>query len=106
MNVDWGTIGSGFIPNGMQVTGYDINNCPSLPISVDLTVFNVLPVIDPVGPFCSYDEFVTLQATPVGGVFNGNGMMGNDFYPGNAVGTNTITYIYTQTVQKRKKFHK
>jgi gliding motility-associated-like protein len=97
VNVDWGTVGSGFIPNGIQVTGFDINNCPSLPISVDLTVFNVLPDIDPVGPFCSYDEFVTLQATPVGGVFSGNGMMGNDFYPGNAVGTNTITYTYTQS---------
>jgi gliding motility-associated-like protein len=97
INVDWGTIGSGFIPNGIQVTGFDINNCPSLPVSVDLTVFNVLPVIDPVGPFCSYDEFVTLQATPVGGVFSGNGMMGNDFYPGNAVGTDTITYTYTQS---------
>ena len=97
VNVDWGTIGSGFIPNGIQVTGFDINNCPSLPVSVDLTVLNVLPIIDPVGPFCSYDEFVTLQATPVGGVFSGNGMMGNDFYPGNAVGTDTITYTYTQS---------
>ena len=97
VNVDWSTAGSGFIPNGIQVTGFDINNCPSLPVSVDLNVFNVLPVIDPVGPFCSYDEFVTLQATPVGGVFSGNGMMGSDFYPGNAIGSNTITYTYTQS---------
>jgi gliding motility-associated-like protein len=97
INVDWGTIGAGFIPLGLQVTGYDVNNCPSLPISVDLTVFNVLPVIDPVGPFCSYDEFVTLQATPIGGVFSGNGMIGNDFFPGNAIGTDTITYTYTQS---------
>jgi gliding motility-associated-like protein len=97
VNVDWGSVGSGFIPNGIQVTGYDINNCPSLPISADLTVFNVLPVIDPVGPFCSYDEFVTLQGTPIGGVFSGNGMIGDDFFPGNAIGTNTITYTYTQS---------
>ena len=97
INVDWGTIGAGFIPLGLQVTGYDVNNCPSLPISVDLTVFNVLPVIDPVGPFCSYDEFVTLQATPIGGVFSGNGMIGDDFFPGNAIGTDTITYTYTQS---------
>jgi gliding motility-associated-like protein len=60
-------------------------------------VFNVLPVIDPVGPFCSYDEFVTLQATPINGVFSGNGVIGNDFFPGNAIGTNTITYTYTQS---------
>ena len=97
VNVDWGAVGSGFIPNGIQVTGYDINNCPSLPVSVDLTVFNVLPTIDSVGPFCSYDEFVTLQATPIGGVFSGNGMSGNDFFPSNGIGTNTITYTYTQS---------
>jgi gliding motility-associated-like protein len=97
INVDWATIGAGYIPTGVQVTGYDINNCPSLPIWVDLTVFNVLPVIDPVGPFCSYDEFVTLQATPINGVFSGNGVIGNDFFPGNAIGTNTITYTYTQS---------
>jgi len=97
INVDWSIINTGFIPAGVQVTGYDFNNCPSLPVSVDLNVFNVLPVIDPAGPFCSYDEFSTLQATPIGGVFSGNGMMGNDFYPGNAVGTNTITYTYTQS---------
>jgi gliding motility-associated-like protein len=97
INVDWNTIGAGYIPNGIQVTGYDINNCPSLPISVDLIVLNVLPVITPVGPFCSYDEFVTLQATPINGVFSGNGVMGDDFYPSNAVGTNVITYTYTQS---------
>jgi gliding motility-associated-like protein len=97
VDIDWSTIGSGFIPGGVQVTGYDVNNCPSLPVSVDLNVFNVLPVIQPIGPFCSYDEFVTLQATPVGGVFSGDGVMGNDFYPGNAVGNNTITYVYTQS---------
>ena len=97
INVDWSTIGAGYIPTGVQVTGYDINNCPSLPIWVDLNVFNVLPTIDSVGPFCSYDEFVTLQATPIGGVFSGNGMIGDDFFPSNGIGTNTITYTYTQS---------
>jgi gliding motility-associated-like protein len=97
VNVDWQTIGSGFIPNGIQVTGFDINNCPSLPISVDLNVFNVLPVIDPIGPFCSYDEFVTLQATPTGGVFSGDGVFGNDFVPGSAIDNNIVTYTYTQS---------
>jgi gliding motility-associated-like protein len=97
INVDWSTIGAGYIPTGVQVTGYDINNCPSLPIWVDLNVFNVLPTIDSVGPFCSYDEYVTLQATPIGGVFSGNGMIGDDFFPENGIGTNTITYTYTQS---------
>ena len=96
INVSW--VGfNGFIPGGVQVTGYDINNCPSLPVDVDLFVLNLLPTINQVGPFCSYDEFVTLQGSPVGGTFNGNGMNGDDFYPPNAVGNNIITYTYTQS---------
>ena len=80
-----------------MVTGYDQNNCPSLPESIDLTIFNVIPIIDPIGPFCEYDEFTALNAIPIGGVFSGNGVIGNNFYPGNAIGTDTIIYIYNQS---------
>jgi gliding motility-associated-like protein len=97
INVNWSGIGEGFIPGAIQVTGYNANNCPSLPLSIDLDIFNVLPVINPIGPFCSYDEFTTLNAIPTGGVFSGNGVIGNDFYPINAVGTNVITYVYNQS---------
>jgi gliding motility-associated-like protein len=97
VNVDWSLVNSGFLNSAVEVIGYDINNCPSNPLSIDLTIYQELPVITPVGPFCSYDEFVTLQATPINGVFSGNGVMGNDFYPSNAVGTNVITYTYTQS---------
>ena len=98
INVDWTSISSGFIPGAVQVTGYDFNNCPSLPETIDLTIFNLTPVIDPAGPFCSNDEFSTLNATPIGGVFSGIGMMGNDFYPGFAdTLDNYITYTYTQS---------
>ena len=97
VNVDWSLLNSGFLNSSVEVIGYDINNCPSNPLSIDLTIYQELPVITPVGPFCSYDEFVTLQATPINGVFSGNGVMGNDFYPSNTVGTNVITYTYTQS---------
>jgi gliding motility-associated-like protein len=97
INVDWTGVSAGFIPTGVMVTASDANGCTSLPASIDLTVFNVLPVISPVGPFCSYDEFITLQATPIGGVFSGTGVTDPNFYPGSAIGTNTITYTYTQS---------
>ena len=90
-------LGIGGIPGAIQVTGYDINGCPSLPLSEDLTVFRVLPIIQPEGPFCSYDEFITLQAQPPGGVFSGVGVVDPNFYPAQAIGTNTITYTYTQS---------
>jgi gliding motility-associated-like protein len=96
VNIDFSPWGPGFIQSAVQVIGW-FNNCPSLPLTVDLTIFNVLPTIDPVGPFCEYDEFVTLQATPIGGVFSGNGMIGDDFLPSNGIGTNTITYTYAQS---------
>jgi gliding motility-associated-like protein len=95
INVNFNSISSGFIPGAIQVTGYNSNNCPSLPLSIDLYVLNVLPTIDPVGPFCEYDEFVTLQVSPLGGIASGPGVIGFDFTPGNAVGLDTIIYEYT-----------
>ena len=97
INVDWSSLNAGYIPGAVQVTAFDINGCPSLPVDVDLEILNILPVITPVGPFCSYDEFTTLQALPVGGVFTGVGVVDPNFTPGDAVGTNTITYTYQQS---------
>ena len=98
ISVDWNGVSNGFIPGGVQVTAYNPFGCSSLPVSVDLFVLNVLPVITPTGPFCSNDEFTILTATPIGGVFSGPGVMGDDFYPSNAdTLNNIITYTYTQS---------
>ena len=96
--VDWSGLPAGFIPNAVDVIAISPNGCTSLPVSFDITNFNVLPIITPVGPFCSNEEFTTLNATPIGGVFSGTGVMGNDFYPSNAdTLNNVITYTYTQS---------
>jgi gliding motility-associated-like protein len=98
ISVDWSGFTAGFIPGAVMVTGYDQNNCSSLPETIDLTVFNIVPIIDPAGPFCSNDEFSTLNAIPIGGIFSGTGMTGNDFYPSNAdILDNYIVYTYTQS---------
>ena len=98
ISVDWNGVSNGFIPGGVQVTAYNPFGCSSLPVSIDLFVLNVLPVITPTGPFCSNDEFTILTATPIGGVFSGSGVMGDDFYPSNAdTLNNIITYTYTQS---------
>ena len=97
IDVDWSGVPAGFIPGAVQVVGYNANGCPSTALTVDLTVFNVLPTVDQVGPFCSYDEFTILQGTPIGGTFSGNGVTGNTFDPINAIGSNTITYTYIQS---------
>jgi gliding motility-associated-like protein len=97
INIDATGVPSGFYNNMISVYGVDGNGCTSQPQNYNINVYSETPIITPVGPFCSYDEFLTLQATPINGVFSGNGVIGNDFYPSNAVGTSTITYIYTQS---------
>jgi gliding motility-associated-like protein len=98
ISVNWNGFTAGFIPGAVMVIGFDQNNCPSLPETIDLNIFNIIPVIDPAGPFCSNDEFSTLNASPIGGVFSGTGMMGNDFYPNNAdTLDNYIVYTYIQS---------
>lgn len=96
ITVDFSSFPAGFIPGAVQITP-ESNGCIGPTVSFDITIFNVVPVIDPIGPFCSYDEFVTLNAIPAGGTFNGNGIGGNNFYPGNAIGIDTIIYVYTQS---------
>ena len=96
ITVDFSSFPSGFIPGAIQVTPEE-NGCIGLPVSFDIYILNVLPVIDPIGPFCEYDGSVTLNAIPVGGIYSGNGIGGNTFTPGSAVGTNILTYTYTQS---------
>ena len=98
INVDWNGIGNGFIPGAVQVTAYNSVGCNSLPVAIDLQVLNVLPVINPIGPFCSYDVAVPLSAIPPGGTFAGPGVANNMFDPANANNiSNTITYTYIQS---------
>jgi gliding motility-associated-like protein len=96
IDVNWSSMPAGTYTNAIQVIANQ-NGCFSTPQLFNVTVLNVLPVIDPIGPFCSYDEFTTLSATPIGGIFTGPGVVGNDFTPLNAIGTDTITYTYIQS---------
>jgi gliding motility-associated-like protein len=97
ITVDWSTTSPGFIPGAVMVTP-EANGCVGIPVSFDLTILNIIPVIDPAGPFCSNEEFSTLNATPIGGVFIGTGMVGADFYPTFAdTLDNYIIYTYTQS---------
>ena len=94
ITIDWSALTPGFIPGAVMVTP-EANGCVGLPVSFDLFILNVLPTIDSVGPFCEYDDPITLQVTPLGGILSGLGITGYDFTPGDAVGLDTITYEYT-----------
>jgi gliding motility-associated-like protein len=98
VTINWSTLPSGFISNAVSVVAINPNGCVSTPVTFNLTIYNVIPTITPVGPFCSNDEFTTLNASPIGGIFSGTGVIGNDFYPSNADTLNNfVTYTYTQS---------
>jgi hypothetical protein len=66
----------------------------------DITVtVNPLPSITVMGlapDYCETATAATLSAIPAGGIFSGNGMVGNDFVPALAgLGNHDITYSYT-----------
>lgn len=96
IGVDWSSATPGTILNGVSVTVTDVNGCTSDPVNLNIFIYQVLPTITTIGPFCDGSPCVTLNATPTGGVFSGNGVVGNQFCSGVAgVGTHTITYTVT-----------
>ena len=92
--INW-TSFSGFIPGGVQVMATNSFGCNSLPVTFDLFVLQILPVIQPISSLCSYDDIVNLVAIPGGGMFSGSGVIGNQFDPFMANEINNISYIYS-----------
>jgi len=96
INVDWSAAAPGTIVGGVTVTATDANGCTSAPVTLDIFIYNVVPTINAIGPFCEGTPCVNLSATPAGGVFSGPGVVGNQFCSVNAgPGTHTITYTVT-----------
>ena len=97
IDIDWSSTVSGFTPGAIQVTAYNQNGCSSLPSVFDLEVFLINPVIDEIGPFCSYDECVSLTAQPVGGFFTISDQVVTQYCPQTNSTLDTVIYIYNQS---------
>jgi hypothetical protein len=99
INVDWSAASPGLITNGVSVTYSSPApaNCPATPVNLNVLIYQVVPTIATLGPFCESDPCVTLVGTPAGGTWSGLGVSGNQFCPDNvANGTNAIsTVTYT-----------
>lgn len=97
------TSGSSDISNGTVTLTLQANGNGGCPPSSDDMVLIINPIpfvtIDPAGPFCENQGSVTLVGTPSGGTWSGAGIVdvnAGTFDPSVAsVGTNTITYIYS-----------
>lgn len=97
VEIDWSLVPAGFTLGSVDVISVNSSGCETLPISFDLTIFNVIPSITPIGPFCSTDDCEPLVGLPLGGVFSGNGVNGLQFCPNLAALNNEVYYTYTQS---------
>jgi len=99
ISVNWSTATPGLIPNGVSVTysSPPPANCPATPVNLNVLIYQVIPTITALGPFCESDPCVNLVGTPAGGTWSGVGVVGNQFCPDNVTnGTNaTSTVTYT-----------
>ena len=99
ISVNWSAAAPGLIPNGVSVTysSPPPANCPATPVNLNVLIYQVIPTITALGPFCESDPCVNLVGTPVGGTWSGTGVVCNQFCPDNVTnGTNaTSTVTYT-----------
>ena len=89
ITVDWGGI-PGVYVNAVTIVETTSSGCVGNPITLNVEVLDL--ILFSVS-FCLTDPAYTLSANIGGGVFTGNGVVGNDFDPVTAgIGTHTITY--------------
>jgi gliding motility-associated-like protein len=98
INLDITNVAGGNYPNMLSVYGTTILGCLSQIEYYTVDVLRIFPTIDPMGPYCTYDECVTIMANPVGGTLFGNNVLGTTYCPNNGFeGQDTVSYSYTQS---------
>lgn len=91
-------VNGGLYNNTLTVFGQNQIGCQSQPQTFTIYDLNILPVITPVGPFCEYDNCITLSATTPNGIFSGMNVWGNQYCPDNGfIGLDNVNYTYSQS---------
>jgi hypothetical protein len=97
ITVNWSLAAPGLIPNAVTVYATNPQGCQSPLTLLDVFIFNIIPVITPIGPFCENSACVDLVGTPLGGTWGGQGIVNNQFCPPNTdTGSTQISYIINQ----------
>ena len=90
ITTDWGAV-PGLYPNAVSVIETNSNNCPGVPVNLDVYLLQV--GLSTLGPFCTGDPSTVLSGMPTGGTYSGTGVVGNQFDPVTAgLGVHVITY--------------
>lgn len=98
INLNMFGVNGGLYTNNLSVYGTSPSGCQSQPQTFTLFDLNILPVIDQLPNLCEYDDCIMLSATPNGGVFGGNNVVGNEYCPQNGfIGVDQISYTYIQS---------
>ena len=97
ITTDWSQLPSGFYQDSISLYSTNQNGCFSDTVYFSPFILNVNPTITPIGPFCSYDNCVTLNGVPLNGIFSGDNVNGLQFCPSINNILNNITYAYTQS---------
>jgi hypothetical protein len=99
IQVNWSACPPGLITNAITVTYSSAApaNCPATPVTLNVLIYQAIPTIQALGPFCESDPCVTLVGSPAGGTWSGLGVSGNQFCSDAvANGTNAVsTVTYT-----------
>ncbi len=79
------------------VTGHTTQNClRSGQVSISVNQLPAVAFTAPAPTVCSTQQAFALSGNPVGGLYSGSGVQGNNFNPSLAgTGTHVVTYLYT-----------
>jgi hypothetical protein len=93
ITVNWSAANPGLIPNAVSVYATNASGCQSLPVNLDVFILNIVVNATPINPICETSPCVNLVGNPVGGVWSGVGVNGNQFCPGvSGPGQFNLTY--------------
>jgi hypothetical protein len=95
ITVNWGTANPGLITNAITVFPTNQFGCVGPTVLLDVFILNIVPTVIPI-TLCANAGCVPLIGSPLGGIWSGPGVSGNQFCPNLVTpGTSTITYTYS-----------
>ncbi len=98
INVNWSNCPPGLITNGVSVVYTNAQGCQSPAVNLNVLIFQIVPTITQIGPFCQTDPCQNLVGSPVGGQWSGTGVVNGQFCPQvSGPGTWTINYMVSQS---------
>ena len=96
IQVNWANCQPGLINNAVSVIYTTPFACSSPAVNLNVLIYNIVPTITAIGPFCSTDPCVPLIGAQAGGSWAGTGIVNGQFCPQTAgAGTQVITYAYS-----------